>query len=66
MQVGEFKKILEEYDDDMWLEFHVENEKGEVYAYVNDETFCHMGTRCIATLRKMSKENVRDDFPMIY
>lgn len=66
MQVGEFKKILEEYPDDMWLEFHVETEDREVYSYVNKGNYSHMGTRCIITLRKMSNVDVRDEFPMIY
>lgn len=41
MQVGEFKKILEEYPDDMWLEFHVETEDREVYSYVNKGNYSH-------------------------
>lgn len=66
MRVGEFKKILEEYPDDMWLEFHLENENREVYSYTNGRAYSHMGTRCIVKLKPMGDKSINNEFPMLY
>lgn len=66
MTVGEFKKVLEEYPDEMYLEFHIKNENREVYAYTNGRLYSHMGTRCIVQLNPMGNTPVNKDFPMLY
>ena len=66
MRVNELKKFLEEYDDDMWVEFHVESDNREVYSYANGRAYSHMGTRCIIQLKKISTSPVNKQFPMLY